>query len=121
MIRIFREVRDDTVVVGAVLLTRRAIAELDAVALRSGGLTVDPLAYEVWLDGRRVPMTGRELEVLVYLMRHADRPVPGAELQEALWGRDGHGLIRTVRRQGYRFRPGAAEAPGRTSATPGPG
>jgi DNA-binding response OmpR family regulator len=111
----------------AVLLTQRAMVDLDSVLITSGDLAVDPLAYEVRLNGRLIPMPGRELEVLVYLMRHPDRIVSVAELQTALWPDDELAprsnavavtvmrlrarlsdehrpeMIRTVRRRGYRF------------------
>lgn len=111
----------------AVLLTQRAIIDLNSVVLTAGGLTVNPLAYEVRLDGRLIPMPGRELEVLVYLMRHPDHIVSVAELEQACWPDEPLSprsnavavtvmrlrarladecrpeMIRTVRRRGYRF------------------
>ena len=113
----------------AVMLGIRTSQELDSVTITAGSLTVDPLAYEVRLRGRRIPMSVRELEVLVYLIRHQARIVSVAELQEALWADEhlspksnvvsvtvmrlrahledesGSVIIRTVRRQGYRFYP----------------
>jgi Response regulators consisting of a CheY-like receiver domain and a winged-helix DNA-binding domain len=113
----------------AVLLTQRTIVDLDSVVLRAGDLTVNPLAYEVRLGGRLIPMPGRELEVLVYLMRHPDRIVSVAELRTAVWRDEDMSprsntvavtvmrlrsrladerrpeMIRTVRRRGYRFYP----------------
>jgi two-component system alkaline phosphatase synthesis response regulator PhoP len=74
-------------------------------------------------------MSVRELEVLVYLIRHQDRIVSVEELRDALWSGDrlsprsnaiavtvlrlrthlederGPAIIRTVRRRGYRFYP----------------
>lgn len=97
--------------------------------LRRGALVADPLAYDVLLHGRRVPMPARELEVLVYLMRHTGRVVTVAELGSAIWPLDaqprrnsiaatvlrlrsrltteagGTSVIQTVRRGGYRLVP----------------
>lgn len=110
-----------------VMLALRASRELDNVTIRAGGLTVDPLAYDVRLRGRLISMPVRELEVLVYLMRHQDRIVTVAELQAALWAQERLSarsnavavtvlhlrarlavesrpdIIRTIRRRGYRF------------------
>ncbi|MGI8900642.1 MAG: winged helix-turn-helix domain-containing protein [Nocardioides sp.] len=47
---------------------------------------MDPLSYAVTLDGRRIPMPARELEVLIYLARHSDRAVSLDELRDAVWG-----------------------------------
>lgn len=113
----------------ALMLRLRASQELDSVLITAGSLTVDPLAYEVRLGGRRVAMSVRELEVLVYLIRHQGRIVSVAELREALWAEEAlsprsnavavtivrlrarledanqPGIIRTVRRRGYRLYP----------------
>jgi DNA-binding response OmpR family regulator len=71
---------------------RRAIttalgsAALRPGPLRRGALVVDPLSYAVTLNGRRIPMPARELEVLTYLARHSDRAVNTDELRDAVWG-----------------------------------
>jgi two-component system alkaline phosphatase synthesis response regulator PhoP len=112
----------------AIMLTLRSSVELDAVQLRAGLLAVNPLAFEVRVRDEVVPVTVRELEVLVYLMNHRDRVVTVNELQQALWPNDlspksnavavtvSHlrarlasrhttEIIRTIRRRGYRFYP----------------
>ena len=110
-------------------LTALAAGGLRQGRLRRGALVADPLAYEVTLRGRRIPMPARELEVLMYLMRHVDRVVTVAELSPALLPAgaqprdntiaaavlrlrsrlgavpDGLDLIQTVRRGGYRLVP----------------
>ena len=111
-----------------IMLTLRSSVELDAAQIRAGLLTVNPLAYEVKLGNEIVPVTVRELEVLVYLINHQGRIVTVRELQEALWTQDlspksnavavtvshlrarlaahhGAEVIRTIRRHGYRFHP----------------
>jgi DNA-binding response OmpR family regulator len=111
-----------------ILLDLRSIVELESAPLRAGRLSVAPLAYEVRLDGKVISMAVKELEVLVYLMSHADRIGTVAEMQDALWGADGLAprsntvavtvqhlrarfgpegaeIIRTIRRRGYRFYP----------------
>ena len=114
----------------AVLLRVRASHELDNVVITAGALAVDPLGYEVRLRGRRVPMSVRELEVLLYLIKHQGRVVSVEELRDMLWAGErlapqsnavavcvlrlrarleGGGalstIIRTVRGRGYRFYP----------------
>jgi two-component system, OmpR family, response regulator TrcR len=104
-------------------------ARLRPAALRRGTLHVNPLAYEVTLAGRPVPMSAHDLEVLLYLMRHCDRAVDGQELREQLWPQGlspetkaitsamlrirtrlaaagaTQEIIRTVRGHGYRLQP----------------
>jgi len=110
-------------------LTGLATGGLRPGPLRRGALVADPLAYEVTLHGRRVPMPARELEVLMYLMRHTDRVVTVAELGPAIWpvkaqprgnavaaavlrlrsrlgaSPGGSDVIHTIRRGGYRLVP----------------
>ena len=51
-----------------------------------GDLTVDVPARETRLAGRVLPLTAREFELLVYLLRHPRRAFRREELLEAVWG-----------------------------------
>ncbi len=125
-----------------VMLGLRTGQELDSVVLRAGSLTVDPLAYDVRLRGRHLPMSARELEVLVYLIRNQGRVVSVDELRDAVWAGDqlspksnavavtvhhlrarledagGPPIVRTIRRRGYRFYPPPLEATPRSDLVP---
>lgn len=100
-------------------LVRRP-AEARPAVLRSGDLVLDPAARSVTRAGEPVDLTPRELALLEYLMRHADRVVSKVELLDHVWdgvvedlnvvevyvgylrrklGRD---AVRTVRGAGYR-------------------
>ncbi|SDO56499.1 DNA-binding response regulator, OmpR family, contains REC and winged-helix (wHTH) domain [Nakamurella panacisegetis] len=73
-----------------VLLARlRALLRRGAVArptvLAAGGLTLDPAAREVHLDGVEVTLTNREFTVLEYLMRRAGQVVGKTELLDHVW------------------------------------
>ncbi|MCA9652025.1 MAG: response regulator transcription factor [Myxococcales bacterium] len=66
---------------------RRSRPEAMGEHLSAAGIVVDVPAREVSVDGRRVELTGIELDLLVALMRRAGRVVPrSALLSEA--GRD---------------------------------
>lgn len=85
-----------------------------------GDLVLDPAARTVTRAGAPVELTARELALLEYLMRHADRVVGKVELRDHVWdgpGEDGNvvevyvGYLRrklgreaiaTVRGAGYR-------------------
>jgi DNA-binding response OmpR family regulator len=85
-----------------------------------GDLVLDPAARTVTRAGEPVELTARELALLEYLMRHADRVVGKVELRDHVWdgpGEDGNvvevyvGYLRrklgreaiaTVRGAGYR-------------------
>lgn len=92
--------------------------------LTSGAITLDPRTARVTRDGVPVKLTGHEYRVLLYLMHHANRVVPQAELTEHIYAQDldrdsntvevfiarlrrklGASVIETVRGLGYRVAP----------------
>ena len=100
-------------------LVRRPVGSRPAV-LSVGRLELDPSARTLLLDGQPVELTTRELALLEYLMRHADRVVGKVELRDHVWdgtGEDlnvvevyvgylrrklGRDVVATVRGAGYR-------------------
>lgn len=100
-------------------LVRRPAAARPAV-LAVGGLVLDPAAHTLTQAGAPVPLTPKELALLEYLMRHADRVVGKTELRDHVWGvgedpnvvevyvgylrrKLGRDVVRTVRGAGYRI------------------
>jgi DNA-binding response OmpR family regulator len=69
---------------------RRATGPVDATAapplLESEDLRVDSVAREATVDGQRVPLTARELDLLIHLMAHPKRAFSREELLEQVWG-----------------------------------
>jgi DNA-binding response OmpR family regulator len=55
--------------------------------LKAGPLEIRPADFSVWADGRRVPLTARELQLLSALARRSGRIVPRDELYAVVWGR----------------------------------
>ena len=100
-------------------LLRRPAGARPAV-LRVGEIVLDPAARSVTRAGTPVTLTARELALLEYLMRHADRVVGKVELRDHVWdgvGEDlnvvevyvgylrrklGRAAVTTVRGAGYR-------------------
>ncbi|MBB1511456.1 MULTISPECIES: response regulator transcription factor [unclassified Tessaracoccus] len=72
-------------------LVRRP-AEARPSVLAVGALVMDPSARTVTLDGVPVDLTTRELALLEYLMRHADRVVGKVELRDHVWDGTGEDL-----------------------------
>lgn len=72
-------------------LVRRP-AEARPSVLAVGALVMDPSARTVTLDGVLVDLTTRELALLEYLMRHADRVVGKVELRDHVWDGTGEDL-----------------------------
>lgn len=101
-------------------LVAAAVREPSTPAIR-----IDEASRELVVDGQRVTLTGRELEVLHYLMDHAGEAVKRGDLLDDLWGTAYEGgsnvidvvvlslrkklgirasAIETVVRYGYRYR-----------------
>jgi DNA-binding response OmpR family regulator len=79
-------VRELVLRVGAVL--RRARGPLPAAAaavLTDGELTVDTGAHEVSVAGRRLSLTAREYDLLVFLLRHPRKAFTREQLLNQVW------------------------------------
>jgi DNA-binding winged helix-turn-helix (wHTH) protein len=96
-----------------------------AVSAPRQGTVIDLARREVRLDGMALHLTGKEFELLRYLVEHQDRTIARVELIDALWRKadgapsertiDVHirrlrtklgrmsSIVRTARGQGYRF------------------
>lgn len=55
--------------------------------LKAGPLEIQPAEFSVWAEGRRLPLSARELELLAALARRAGRIVSREELYAVVWGR----------------------------------
>jgi len=73
--------------VGSVLRRSRAArAPAQAEVLTDGDLSVDVRARRAVRRGGELPLTGRELDLLVFLLRHPGQAYTRAELLEQVWG-----------------------------------
>ncbi len=72
-------------------LVRRPAGERPAV-LTVGALELNPSTRAVTRHGAPVELTAREVALLEYLMRHADRVVGKVELRDHVWDGDGEDL-----------------------------
>ncbi len=100
----------------------RAASLADSPAITAGPLTVDVLAHRAVLGGRPVPLSARELALLIAFARHRGMVLSRAQLLDLVWGLDsdpgsnvvevyvaalrrkiGPAFVETVRGIGYRF------------------
>lgn len=72
------------------------VAAAESGPLVFEGLEIDLVAREVRKDGRVVPLTVREYELLKYLALRPGQPFTREALLEDVWGYEYHGDIRTV-------------------------
>ena len=70
--------------IGALLRRRRRVGSV--ARLRVGSLEIDALARQVWIDGRPVPLAGKEFSLLVTLARDPGRVFKREELMATVWG-----------------------------------
>ena len=64
--------------------------------IKAGEIEIDPLRCEVRKSGRIVPLTVREFNLLVYLVKGKGRVFSREELLSDVWGYEYLGDIRTV-------------------------
>lgn len=64
--------------------------------LVSSGITVDPAARSVDVDGAQVVLTPKEFDLLSYLVQHAGEAFTREELLQEVWGDAGFVETRTV-------------------------
>lgn len=68
------------------VLRRRDPSQSAAPPLVHGPLTIDGAARRVLLDGVEVPVTQRELDLLLFLARHPGQAFSRDQLMESVWG-----------------------------------
>ena len=72
--------------VAAVLRRAGAAAPMQAAPLVDGDLVVDPSARTARRGGADLPLTGREFDLLAFLLAHPGRAYNRAELLAEVWG-----------------------------------
>ena len=71
-------------------------ARADSGRLELGGLSIDPLARLVQVDGKPVELTPREFDLLYFFARHPGRVFSRLELLNQVWGYQHDGYEHTV-------------------------
>jgi DNA-binding response OmpR family regulator len=84
------------------VLSARVMAQLRRSGLQGAGrIDMPPLSINLQngtatLDGKPVPLTQKELQLLAYLVSHAGRECPAGELYEAVWNAPSNTSTHTV-------------------------
>lgn len=68
------------------LLRRSRPAPTTAGSVDVGPFRLDHVRRRIWLEGRDIDLTGREYELLAYLLYHPDRVVTREEILTQVWG-----------------------------------
>ncbi len=77
-------------------LLRRARPEREPAVLRAGTVVVDTLSHQASIEGRELPLTRREFDLLAFFAQHPGRALTREELLRKVWGYDYVGESRTV-------------------------
>ena len=75
----------DELLAHIVALERRAGQLRESGELRVGALTLDPQSRQVEVAGRPVELTVREFDLLLYLMRNANKVISRQRLLNSVW------------------------------------
>ncbi len=71
-------------------------ARLDAGAFEAEGLTIDPMARELHVEGRPVELTPREFDLLYFFACHPGKVFTRMDLLNQVWGYQHEGYEHTV-------------------------
>jgi DNA-binding response OmpR family regulator len=77
-------------------LLRRSVTSSDEEFIESGDLKVDLKRHEVSRGGKLLEMKPKELDLLLFLVRHRGRAFTREDLLREVWGYDFYGDSRTV-------------------------
>jgi two-component system, OmpR family, response regulator len=124
----------------AARIRARLRAHDEPTVLKTGALTIDLQAHRAVLHGRAVPLSARELALLIAFARHPGQVLSRAQLLDLVWGlghdpgsnvvevyvaalrrKIGAGFVETVRGIGYRFVAGESDRPAALAGVEGGG
>lgn len=71
-------------------------ADPPSALLQFAELSLNPDTMEVFVNGEKIEMTGREVQFLAYMMENRNRVLNREQILSAVWGYDYYGETRTV-------------------------
>ena len=61
-----------------------------------GGMKIDTLGHDLYLDNEKIDLTAKEYDLLLYLVKHKGMVMTRNQLLSGVWGYDSFGYDRTV-------------------------
>ncbi|MBQ6507876.1 MAG: response regulator transcription factor [Flexilinea sp.] len=84
----------------SVIIRRHAkdsgIPEKKDAVIEIGGLKIDTLGHDVFINGEKTDLTAKEFDLLLYLVRHKGMVMSREQILSSVWGYDYYGYDRTV-------------------------
>lgn len=76
----------------------RLIGNMDTTKkeIRIRGLVIDELARKVYVNDKKISLTAKEFDLLLFLAQHPNRVFSKEDLFESIWGMDSSGDITTI-------------------------
>lgn len=71
-------------------------AEKKDAVLDFGGIKIDTLGHDLYLDGVKTELTAKEYDLLLYLAKHKGIVMSRDQILSSVWGYDFYGYDRTV-------------------------
>jgi DNA-binding response OmpR family regulator len=90
-------------------LLRRGGLVAPSRSVTKGSLSIDPPAHSAKIDGKELPLTPKEFDILEFLLRHPDQVFSADALLDRLWKSDAEVSPDTVRVYIKRLREKLAE------------
>lgn len=78
------------------LLRRTSFVKNEDEKVNVGKITIDKKGRKVSVGSEIIPLTLKEFELLVFLVKHQGQALSREQLLEYVWGMDYHGSLRTV-------------------------
>lgn len=82
--------------VKAVLRRTEILLSKEDETIMVGDLLIEPKAFEVYQNGKKLALTLKEYELLVFLAKHRGQVLTRDQLLDQIWGFDYYGETRTV-------------------------
>ncbi len=81
---------------GVIIRRHSKSSEKSVKRLKSGGIELDELGHEVYVDGEKTELTAKEYGILCYLMHNQGIVLTRDQIMNRVWGYDYYGDDRTV-------------------------
>jgi len=78
------------------LLRRTSFVKNEDEKMNVGKITIDQKGRRVSVGSEIIPLTLKEFELLVFLVKHQGQALSREQLLDYVWGMDYHGSLRTV-------------------------
>jgi DNA-binding response OmpR family regulator len=77
-------------------LRRRALENSEIAYLKAGRITIDMKSFQVFLEGEKIALYAKEIQLLIFFMKHPNQVFSTEQIYNHIWGVEHHGDLKTV-------------------------